>query len=384
MQTLPNHAVPAHDRLVVSISDFELGDGSLLDDFPQSEWAAELLTTWARPPYLDTPVDLVLNGDTFDCSKTPLDGWHPHLVDEQIALAKLKRIANAHKPFFEALSIFLTAGSAPRNVYFITGNHDFELSFPAVHAEIRRLCGGGEGVHFPGFELRLGPIFFEHGAQHDPMFQIDAEAPLLDYKGRSILNLPWGTVSIAQAVMAYQPDFCHLDRIKPKPILLERVPECKTWLATAFKRYWTRHYLKDLVLARDPLKTLSWPMLKELLKRFTSMNPDVQLDLGAHAWLHDATRPQVTVVAHTHEPGLWTYADRRVVQTGCMRNEYIIGEGDTLHLCPKSFATLYVDDDRVTGVQMHELQGPPLPEGYIPQPLSAFRETFRDLLKAFD
>lgn len=374
------HAPPAHDRLIVSISDFELGDGTLFDDFPQSEWAADLLMRWAHPRYRDVPIDLVLNGDTFDFSKTHLDGKHPHIVDEAVALARLGRIAEAHQPFLQALGQLLVSGSAPRQVYFVTGNHDFELAFPAVQKVIRNLIGRPEQVHFPGLQLQLGPVHFEHGAQHDAMFQIDASQPFIEHEGRQILNLPWGTVALAQTVMPYQAALFHLDRVKPKPILLERVPEAQTWMAALFKQYWTRDYLRDLIFTRDPLKRLSWPMIKELLKRFTSMNADVQLDLGAGAWLHDWSRPPVTVVGHVHEPSLWTYGHRRVIQTGCIRNEFVIGEGDDLWLCPKSFAELYLDGDRISGVALREVEGPPLPEGYIPQPLSAYRRTFQDLL----
>lgn len=358
-----------------------MGDGSILDDFPHSDWAAELLLTWTRPPYLDTPIDLVLNGDTFDFSKTPLHGEHPHLVDEGIALAKLRIIAEAHKPFFEALDLFLKRGGAPRHVHFIVGNHDFELLFPSVQRAVRQLCGGHEAVRFPGLSLRLGPVLLEHGGQHDAMFRMDPEQPFLEHEGRQILNLPWGTVCIAQAVMAHQPDFFHLDRIKPKPVLLERLPEARTWLMNTFRRYWTRDYLKDLVWTRDPLKNLSWPLLKELIRRFTSMNPDVQTDLGANEWLHDPERPPITVVGHVHEPCMWTYAHRRVVQTGCMRNEYVIMEGDELWPVPKSFAEIYLDGDQVAGVCMPDLKGPPLPEGYIPHPLSAYRSIFKELLQ---
>ncbi len=90
---------------------------------------------------------------------------------------KLRRIAARHEEVFHALARFLVAGN---EVHFLRGNHDAELHFPAVQAELVRLLvrrAGLEGeaqraleariVFHPWFYFEPGALFVEHGNAHD-------------------------------------------------------------------------------------------------------------------------------------------------------------------------------------------------------------------------
>ena len=50
--------------LVVVLSDIEMGAGGILDDFPHTDFLADLIASYQRLPHRDTPVELVFNGDT--------------------------------------------------------------------------------------------------------------------------------------------------------------------------------------------------------------------------------------------------------------------------------------------------------------------------------
>ena len=56
----------AADRLLVVMSDIEMGAGGPLDDFPHSDFLAEVIHAYGRGPFGDLQVDLVFNGDTLD------------------------------------------------------------------------------------------------------------------------------------------------------------------------------------------------------------------------------------------------------------------------------------------------------------------------------
>lgn len=68
------------DRLLVVLSDIEMGAGGAWDDFPHCDRLGELLLSYAGPEHANRAVDLVFNGDTFDLLKTNVDGAYPRHI----------------------------------------------------------------------------------------------------------------------------------------------------------------------------------------------------------------------------------------------------------------------------------------------------------------
>ncbi|MCA9524028.1 MAG: hypothetical protein KC609_23840, partial [Myxococcales bacterium] len=102
------HQIPRDsDRLLVIFSDIEMGAGGVTDDFPRTDFLAELILSYNSERYARCSVDLVFNGDTFDFLKTPVDGAYPSHITPAIAVAKLDAVAAAHADFFEALRDFV-------------------------------------------------------------------------------------------------------------------------------------------------------------------------------------------------------------------------------------------------------------------------------------
>lgn len=337
--------IPAEaDRLLVVMSDIEMGSGGETDDFPDTAALARLLLQYNAPTYDHVAVHVVFNGDTFDFLKTPLEGDYPRRVTAARALAKLTRVAAVHGDFFEAVAELLSRPD--RRVSFTIGNHDPELVFPEVQREIRRLCGGSDRVTFPGFSLEVGQVHIEHGSQADRMFRMDPDEPLLDTDEGPILNLPWGSVALLEVAIPLHPVLHLLDRVRPRPKLFELMPEAKELLLGRYWRYWTRDYLRGLIRRSDPLRHLTWNMVKEIAYRFVSVDTDVSIAGHYRRQLVNDSDHRLYVIGHRHEASWWSYGDRKLLQTGCVRDEYMLDDkGRLTRLIPKSYAEACLQGD---------------------------------------
>src|SRR6266568_3593328 len=130
------------------ISDLHLTGGqSALQGFSDAQQAAlEGLTAAAysgEPLGRADDVELIINGDALDFLATsPYDTQGAS--DVPTALEKLNKIIAAHGPFFEMLRHFIATQG--RHVTFITGNHDIELCFEEVRAQLRETIGVAETI----------------------------------------------------------------------------------------------------------------------------------------------------------------------------------------------------------------------------------------------
>ena len=293
----------APDRLVVVFSDIEMGAGGRYDDFLRSDFLAEIIRGYGRDPYRWLAVDLVFNGDTFDLLKTRSRGGWPTHVTRDIGIDKMEQVASAHPAFFEAVREHLAADPARRRAFFVVGNHDMELLFPEVQAVVRDRLGSPENVRFPGLEVDLGRVHIEHGSQLDPLFIVDPERPFIESKaGAKILGLSWASVALLEVAIPLQPLLYHHDRLKPKELVLELIPEVRELLIGEFWTYWTRRYFRDLV-AGDPLKSVSWTMVKELVRRLVSWEVDVEMGDSLQRRMMQSEHFDLYLVGHQHEPG---------------------------------------------------------------------------------
>lgn len=359
--------IPAEaDRLVVVMSDVEMGAGGVFDDFPHSPWLAELINEYNEPPYRGIPVDLVFDGDTFDLLKTSLGDVYPRHVTEAVALAKLDRVLAAHPAFLEGVRAFLLGGDAQRRVHFVIGNHDAELAFPAVQRRLSEAIGA-PGVWFPGFAVDIGDLRVEHGSQGDAMFRVDENQPFTTWKGETLLDLPWGAVAVIDVLLPLQSAFYALDRVKPRARVFELLPEVKDVLSAAFWRYYTREYLVDLFNRSDPTRKASWAMLREVMYRFTTFDPDLAASAHYQRLVGAQDRYRVVVIGHLHTPGWWSWADRKVLQCGCLRDEYVIDrKGTIIGQLPKVYAEVFLSKGRAIRSHLVEVDGPPPLPGHVP------------------
>jgi hypothetical protein len=362
----PGRSFPEADRLLVVFSDIEMGTGGPLDDFPHSDFLGSLILGYNQGPLATLPVELVFNGDTFDLFKTPFEGAFPRLITREIALGKLEAILAAHPAFCAAIQEFVAHPGAERRVHFVAGNHDAELAFPAVQERVRARCGGGPRIGFPGLELRVGRVHIEHGSQHDPLFRMNPEELLLDVEGEPVLNISWGAAALLDTLMPLKELLYFHDRLKPKSVVLKLLPEIRELMLERFWSYWLRDFWKGYIGGLDPTQRLTWGMLKEIAWRFGSKNPDVMPgdELARRLALEDDVL--LYVVGHKHQAAWTSHGDRKILQSGCLRNEYMLLPGGGLRPMPKSYVEAYLRDGRPIVSELVEVEGPPPPEGYVP------------------
>lgn len=355
------------ERLVIIASDIEMGGGGPLDEFPQSAWLVE----WLHERPDAERVDLVLNGDIFDFLRTPVDGAWPRHIDAATALRKWDLMTKAHAEFLDGLTAWLASG-AHRHVWFMVGNHDLELQFAPVRAAIAERLVSLDQVHFPGESVRWGELEILHGHTFDPMFTVDGP-PLLLHEGRDILNLPWGSVSLLDVVMPMLPALGPLDRLKPRERVFELLPEMKRLAQEVFWRYWTRDFWRDL-LDGDPVKRLSGAMVRDVVYRMGTADPEIAADRGLLEALAREDAPRVAVVGHWHRPAWHSRGEQRQIMLGCFRNEFELEPDGTIgRQLGNVHAEIRMRGDQVLTMNLVETMSPPPFDGYMPDHIDAFR-----------
>ena len=368
------------ERVIVVLSDLEMGAGGVEDEFPHDAWLVSLLRHYQHGRFRDVPVDFVFNGDSFDLLKVPYRGAWPHHVTAEVALTKMACIVGAHAAFFEGMGEILGHTAAPRTVHFVVGNHDAELLFPQVQALLRSQLGG-RGVDFPGFGLRIGPVLFEHGSQRDVMFRMDPDDPFVTIDGERMLGLSWGSVALLDALIPMRPLFYFHDRVRPKSRVMELVPEIRELILSRVRTYWTRDFWRDFLAVRDPVLRLDWALVKEVFWRFTTTNTEVHLD---PEWLEQVVEQdpaRLFVQGHVHHPTSHEHRGKRILQLGAMRDEYETDDAGT-HFEPrlKQILEIRLGGDRVRGLVSHEILGPPRTDGSIPRTLWDVLDRVEDAL----
>jgi UDP-2,3-diacylglucosamine pyrophosphatase LpxH len=371
---------------ILVFSDIEFGAGGERDDFPHDQFLIELLNNLIEEDFAkkNERIHLVFNGDTFDLLKTPYKGLYPHIVNEAIACEKMGAVQRAHEEFFVGLHDLLKKYDAKRlHVYFVIGNHDMELLFPKVQEMIRSSCGAeGQRFIFISTELKIGDVWIEHGNMQDPLFYFDPQMPFVSHHGEKILNQPWATVALLNVFMPLQSTLYHLDRIKPKKKLFEIMPELKEWMMGNLWQYWRQDYMKS---SADPLKKVSWTMVKEVIKRSAVFNPDLVLGENLRERVQKGVgESRVFVLGHMHEEGLYAYGNRKLMQAGCFRNEYMIEEeGEALFPIVKSYIDIEMQNGRARRSHIREVVGPELPDHYIPRALKDYVPLIQSFLGSY-
>src|SRR3989338_1623510 len=152
------------DKIIVVVSDLELGDGSSTDDFTEDYLLVKVIDFYAKSKF---PVDLIRNGDVEDFLKMGIKGIHPKLITPEISVQKLKNAAKAHPTVFESYQEFIK--KKRKRIISIIGNHDQDYVFPEVQKTFTKLIHGNkENTLFPGFSYTLPDLKIIHGNSFDP------------------------------------------------------------------------------------------------------------------------------------------------------------------------------------------------------------------------
>jgi UDP-2,3-diacylglucosamine pyrophosphatase LpxH len=272
---------------------------------------------------------------------------------------------------------WLAAGN--HHVWFIIGNHDLELHFAEVRAALRARLGAPARTHFPGESWRRGDLEILHGHTHDTMFRVQG-TPFLDFGGHRLLNLPWGAVAMLDVAMPLLPHLGQLDRLKPRERVFQLLPEARRFTADAFWRYWTRDWWRDLIDG-DPVKHVTTSMLREVLYRMGTGDPDIVAHPGILEHLEAPGGPKVLVVGHYHRAGWQSQGNRKLLMLGAFRNEFPVDpEGAIGPPLNKTHAEIWMEHDRVVSSALIENTPPALPADYMPTHLDQVRPVLEALI----
>jgi len=190
-------------------------------------------------------VELVINGDFIDFLAED-DGFAAEewTNDDEAAVAKLDRVVEARraKVVFDALADFLHAG---HRLTVLIGNHDLELSIPAVRARLQwhlRADATRYAHLFDGEAYSTGRLLIEHGNRYDAWNVVDHTRLRRERSARSrgetiseeertqmFFLAPAGTKLVIHYMNPLKARYRFIDLLKPEgaamiPILLALEP----------------------------------------------------------------------------------------------------------------------------------------------------------------
>ena len=337
--------MPLQKEIIV-IGDIEMGAGNPTDGFIADRKLSALILELAERKH---PLDLVLNGDTFDFLKCPSQlkphTKYPRHITTETSLAKLALIYAAHKDVFEALKKF--AASPRKCIYFILGNHDHDLVYPEVRQEIKRLLGKAKGIQFPGLRYTGQGVYVEHGQQYDFIFKVNFEKLFINYEGQSILNLPFVSFGLISLFMKFNEENPFLERIFPRPALLTH----HQVIAKKFNRHTLGYFIKSLLyypfrFYADPTYTFPTSLLREFYRRIRTVHWDV--DNITNIFLKNRRiKKEIIVLGHIHEKRIVRGKRRVIIHPGSWRDEYDFNPL-TRELVPRSkrYVDIIISDDK--------------------------------------
>jgi UDP-2,3-diacylglucosamine pyrophosphatase LpxH len=272
---------------ILVISDLHLASGQL-DDFDR-ELEGALVEFFGKVSSEKKGTELVINGDFLDFVQA--EPWQspeyesetsagvPLCFTEHQSLQKLKTILETHSKTFCALSDLLKSENIKR-LTILPGNHDADLFWPKVRAELVRRLGQKsertklqfhlEKVYQPASRPDL---WIEHGHQHDPCnsFKVDGvpywsanRTPLLkDKSGEERLLECVGTRFMLKFLNKLDFRYPFVDNVKP------------------FSKFVKMFLLSGFSSEFGPLAALTvyWALIKFLAGRLASGSEDF-LDLA--------------------------------------------------------------------------------------------------------
>ncbi len=218
------------------------------------DWVREL----AKGP---ESVELVINGDIVDFLMEDdygdANAASPWTSDELLVLKKLEiiigrtRSGTKYGPF-DAMAALLAAG---QNLTFLLGNHDIELSLPAVRRYLESQLGGAGRFRFiyDGEAYVKGDLLIEHGNRYDSWNIIDHSAlrqersmlsrgfgRRMQQRTSDAFTPPPGSFMVIKVINEIKRKYRFVDLLKPEteavlPILLALHPNLQHALQAALR-----------------------------------------------------------------------------------------------------------------------------------------------------
>ena len=321
---------------IIILGDIEMGGGTLTDDFISDKALAKLIYSLCNK---NIPVDLVLNGDTFDFLKCPYIvnqvSTYPRHITSEISLAKLRLIYQAHTAVFEALKRF--AQEKKNRIYFIVGNHDADLVHPKVQEHLKVLLESSDNIIFSFYYNEQG-IHAEHGHQYDFLNKVNEEHLFLDYQGQKILNIPWVSLGLISKFMSLKEQYPMLERITPRLATFSHHKSVEKIVT----RHGLMYLLKSLVYYpiryyADPTYAFPRELVREFYRRWKHVHWDIDeiVTVFKKKRKRKLHRNKIYVFGHIHKRYLEQNGKITIIHPDTWRDEYFL-DINTRELTSKS------------------------------------------------
>lgn len=336
---------------IFSISDIELGQGDIFDDFKDEHLLIDFLHKISSNKVKNI---LVLNGDTFDFLKMHYKGKFTHHVTEKISLWKMERIIETYPRIFKALSEFLNKSA--NRIHFNIGNHDYDLNWPNVQKLLIKTLGHPSKVTF-GVFYETKDIHIEHGNQVDYFYKMDTKKLFLKHKGQKLLNLPFGYVAVSKYFIELKRHFPLEEKLYPRHQVFENFPEFRQMKQKIAFNFAIKGLFFNFILSiGDPIASVPYTNLvkhifkhgleiydekKFLHKRFKNLS---QLYPGKKAY----------IMGHLHlmHHDISTKKGHIYIVTDTWRDEYSLAPNKEQILKPKTYAKISYDNDKLQKVDL--------------------------------
>lgn len=319
---------------MIFFSDVEFGSGTITDDFVSDKLFISVINDLAKKK---DPVDLIFNGDTFDFLKVPVyvkgkEKYPTHITDE-IALEKLDSIYKAHKDSFLALKAFLN--DEKNEVYFVIGNHDYELLFDRVQEKLKSYLGE-KRVHILPVYTK-DKVYAEHGHQYHVYNKYVYERVFRSYKGKKELNIPMLFSGMLEFVINFKIKHPFIERIIERQQVFSLVKfRAKLSLYWLFFRFYVLNVFNSFF--QHLIRGYGWvffetgySFLQDLIRKDFDIC-DFNIYLNALKRLDP--KYKVVIFGHRHDYSGIETNDKIFIVLNSWRDEYGISEKH--HIIPKT------------------------------------------------
>ncbi len=333
------------------VSDIEMGKRDLMDDFSDDHVFAHFIQTILEKSKKDEEVFLILNGDIFDFMKMDYKGAHTRYITEAVSSWKLDQVLESHQLVFKALRHFLQHEN--KNVFFVIGNHDFDLIWPALQEKIRNHLGKSKRVDF-AYSFEYEKLHVEHGNLQDPFYKNDVKRPFTSYKGQKLLNLPVGSYVFFSELAHFKRKFAKEEQFYPRERIEEFFPEYGKAINGIKKRYFWKALTEPFIHFDDPTYRIDIrPFFKHVLKfGLDFINDERFLPSRLTSMMKRFPHKRFFVSGHAHLFKNITFKDKRFFITDTWRNEYhLLKKGNPKK--EKSYAELEFEGSYLHNAQLH-------------------------------
>ncbi len=333
------------------ISDIELGQGDIFDDFKDEQALINFLKYITKEKGKNI---LVLNGDTFDFLKMQYKGTFTHHITEELSLWKMKRIVETYPRVFETLRVFLNKSA--NRVHFNIGNHDFDLFWPAVQKYLKEVLEHEKKITFAA-EYQNRDIHIEHGHQVDYFFKQDVSKPFLKHKGEKILNLPFGYLAVSKYFIELKRHFPQEEKIYPRHHAFENFPEFRQMKQKIAYNFVVKGIILNFIMGLgDPVANVPYfNLIKHMYKHGLEIYDESKFtDKRFKDLIKQNPRRKAYIMGHLHLTRhiINSKKNNILIVTDTWREEYEMSRGEEPILKPKTYAHIVYDNDKLNKVDL--------------------------------